>query len=93
MTSRRKKVATPVKPHKEMGRRIRILPSVQNPVKNQADVPNDAEEQTSAPFEKENKQTNIHVKIEMDDMMTQNQVVVPNDAEEQTVVPFEKEQQ
>jgi len=51
-TSGRKKVTTPAKPRKAKGQRIRICPAVQNPIKNQAVIPNDAEEQTVVPFEK-----------------------------------------
>ena len=69
-TSGRKKVTTSAKPHKAKGRRIKIHPAVQNPVENQATIPNDAKGKTAVPFEKEQQQTDIHVKIEMDDMMT-----------------------
>ena len=70
MNSGRKEVTTPAKLHKAKGRRTKIHPAVQNPVENQAAVPNDAKEQTVVPIEKEQKQTDIHVKIEMDEMMT-----------------------
>lgn len=63
-------MTTPAKPRKAKGWRIRIRPVVQNPVENPAAVPNDVEEQNVVPFEKEQQHTDIHVKIEMDDMMT-----------------------
>ena len=69
-TAGKKKVTIPVKLRKEKTRRTKIRPVVQNPVENLTVVPNDAEEQTVVPFEKEQQQTDIHVKIEMDDMMT-----------------------
>jgi len=60
----------PTKRLKKKGWRTTVHPVVQNPVENQVVVPNDAEEQTAVPIKKEQQWTDIHVKIEMDEMLT-----------------------
>lgn len=79
-TPGRKNATTLAKPLKTKGRRTRVHPAVQNPVENQVAVPNDAGEQTVVPIEKEQQWTDIHVKIEMDEMLIR-------DKEIQTVAP------
>ena len=68
-------MTTPAKPLKAKGWRTRIHLVVQHPVENQAVVPNDAEKQTAVPIEKEQQQTDIHVKIEMDEMLTRDKEI------------------
>jgi len=71
-TSGRKNATTPVKPLKTKGWRTRVHPAVQNPVENQAVVQNDAGKQIVVPIKKEQQWTDIHVKIEMDEMLTRD---------------------
>ncbi|MCY6488163.1 hypothetical protein, partial [Actinobacillus pleuropneumoniae] len=56
-TSGRKNATTPAKPLKTRGQRTRVHPAVQNPVENQAVVPNDVGEQTVVKTEKEQQWT------------------------------------
>ena len=69
-TLARKNATTPAKPLKKKGQRTRVHLAVQNPVENHDAVPNDAEEKTVVPIKKEQQWTDVHVKIEMDEMFT-----------------------
>ena len=68
-------MTTPAKTLKAKGWRTRIHPVVQSPVENQDVVPNYAEKQTIVPIEKEQQQSDIHVKIEMDEMLTRDKEI------------------
>jgi len=74
-TSARKNATTLAKPLKKKRQRTKVHPALQNPIENQAVVPNDAEKHTAVPIRKEQQWTDIHVKIEMDEMLTRNKEI------------------
>ena len=73
--SARKNATTPAKPLKKKRQRTKVHPAIQNLVENQVTIPNDAEEQTDVPIKKRYQWVDIHVKIEMDEMLTRDKEI------------------